>query len=422
MTVNQLRLRLSQITHWPSSARRLRELRKQNLAPVSTLAADYITLWGGVWLIANDLVLGNAVGNLLLQVTPELSERLKGFLQLHLDQSVDEVLRWLTTWPLGLKLNTELSLFFGDLYSGLNAFFHDAGTRHLLQHLRAILQLHAYATRFGGLTMGISLLCDLLTLCTLHLTLFHYIARWLYTSFLYLLGALFHLFRGKKRNPLRRGRIDAATYEPDQMLLGTILFTLLAFLFPTVFTYHLTFAAARLGLVVLQAALSTSAALLNHVPLFALMLRLKDPARLPGGVSLQLIGSPRLPSAQRREPIRSPIAQGARPVRTPDGHGNCQSDPLSHYQEATQARDARITAVVTGGEIGVSAAPSRRSHHHVRAAPGDGDSSIAITHYELRGMPLGLAALFDGYARHLTDVRRLPVLLGRIFTGEPVRL
>lgn len=34
-------------------------------------------------------------------------------------------------------------------------------------------------------------------------------------------------------------------YEVDQLLLGTILFTLAAFLFPTVLAYYLAFAAVR---------------------------------------------------------------------------------------------------------------------------------------------------------------------------------
>lgn len=49
-------------------------------------------------------------------------------------------------------------------------------------------------------------------------------------------------FTGKKYNLLRK-RVEPAVYEVDQLLLGTILFTLAAFLFPTVLFYYLTFAA-----------------------------------------------------------------------------------------------------------------------------------------------------------------------------------
>lgn len=49
---------------------------------------------------------------------------------------------------------------------------------------------------------------------------------------------------GKKRNMLRN-RIDACDYDLDQLLLGTCLFTLLTFLFPTVLIYYITFALVR---------------------------------------------------------------------------------------------------------------------------------------------------------------------------------
>lgn len=53
--------------------------------------------------------------------------------------------------------------------------------------------------------------------------------------------ALFLHIPGKKRNTLRH-RIDSCDYDLDQLLLGTILFTLLTFLFPTIVVYYLTFA------------------------------------------------------------------------------------------------------------------------------------------------------------------------------------
>ncbi|KAG9100297.1 phosphatidylinositol N-acetylglucosaminyltransferase subunit gpi1 [Ceratobasidium sp. 370] len=77
----------------------------------------------------------------------------------------------------------------------------------------------------------------------------------------------------------------------DQLLLGTILFTLVAFLLPTVTVYYLLFtleAQTRLAIIGVQASLETMLAFLNHFPLFALMLRVKDPARLPGGIELHL--------------------------------------------------------------------------------------------------------------------------------------
>lgn len=46
---------------------------------------------------------------------------------------------------------------------------------------------------------------------------------------------------GKRYNVLRN-RIDPWDYDVDQLLFGTILFTLVAFLFPTILAYYTLFA------------------------------------------------------------------------------------------------------------------------------------------------------------------------------------
>jgi len=47
---------------------------------------------------------------------------------------------------------------------------------------------------------------------------------------------------GKKRNVLR-DRVEPSDYSLDQLLVGSLLFTLAVFLFPTVLAYYLVFAA-----------------------------------------------------------------------------------------------------------------------------------------------------------------------------------
>jgi N-acetylglucosaminyl transferase component (Gpi1) len=54
------------------------------------------------------------------------------------------------------------------------------------------------------------------------------------------LSSLWHLFRGKKQNVLRL-RVDTHAYDYQQLLLGTLLFTVLVYLFPTVAVYYMFF-------------------------------------------------------------------------------------------------------------------------------------------------------------------------------------
>lgn len=152
-----------------------------------------------------------------------------------------------------------------------------AGFGSVLPHVVYLIGVSGFA----GATMPISLCSDLLSALTVHVYCFYVAAARLYDWQLTTLISLFHLFRGKKRNVLRN-RIDSCDYELDQLLLGTILFTLLFFLLPTVAVFYLAFAFARMLIISLKAALDTALACLNHFPLFALMLRLKEPRRLPG--------------------------------------------------------------------------------------------------------------------------------------------
>ena len=129
--------------------------------------------------------------------------------------------------------------------------------------------------------MPIALASDLISLLTVHVYCFYMASARIYHWQLQTITSLFHLFRGKKHNVLRN-RIDSCDYDLDQLLLGTILFTLLVFLLPTVVVFYLTFAMSRMAIISLKAVLDTWLACLNHFPLFALMLRIKDSRRLPG--------------------------------------------------------------------------------------------------------------------------------------------
>jgi len=199
--------------------------------------------------------------------------------------ALQRTISWLMDWPAGLKLNNELAAFLGDLF--LWVIDHWA---HCIEALRPMLPHLIWFigfSSFAGASMPIALFSDMLSILTLHIYSFYMasarIFNWQYTILL----SLFQLFRGKKHNVLRK-RIDSCDYDLDQLLLGTILFTLLFFLLPTVVVFYLTFACARMAIISLKAVLDTLLACLNHFPLFALMLRIKDSQRLPGGIRFEL--------------------------------------------------------------------------------------------------------------------------------------
>ncbi|KAK7018510.1 N-acetylglucosaminyl-phosphatidylinositol gpi1 [Favolaschia claudopus] len=277
-TIQQLDVRAKQadyLTH------EVAPLRQHDLTAIFVYSARYTNFFNTVWLILNDITIGVAFGSFLCENHVVLARMMNHGIKVFLIDWVQWVLHWLDSWPAGLKLNTELSHFYAHSFSDLVVVW-----GHVLEYGAPYLPGLLFG--FGvcsssGMTAAIALFSDLLALITLHIYVCYFVSRILYARLLRTGGSLWNLFRGKRFNVLRN-RTDNWEYDTDQLLFGTILFTLLAFLFPTVLAYYALFALLRLGVILVNAALDTQLAFMNHFPLFALMLRAKDPWRLPGGI------------------------------------------------------------------------------------------------------------------------------------------
>jgi hypothetical protein len=66
------------------------------------------------------------------------------------------------------------------------------------------------------------------------------------------------------------------------------------------YAYLTTVLQSRLCIILIHATLEGVLAFLNHFPLFSLMLRLKDPDRLPGGLAFSVMATAHLPILQLR--------------------------------------------------------------------------------------------------------------------------
>ncbi|KAF8634333.1 hypothetical protein AX15_000990 [Amanita polypyramis BW_CC] len=200
-------------------------------------------------------------------------------------QSIHDLLHWLDSWPAGLKLNTELSRFYAHSLALLShAFTHLV---HLVAHHFHLILVVVFLISHLGASFALAFLIDFVSFLTAHITLSYALSRMVYRRMILAARSLFNLFRGKRYNVLRH-RTDYWEYDMDQLLLGTILFTLLAFLSPTIFVYYALFAALRVAILLLFASVEILIAFLNHFPLFALVLRVKDPARIPGSIYFEL--------------------------------------------------------------------------------------------------------------------------------------
>jgi phosphatidylinositol glycan class Q protein len=115
-----------------------------------------------------------------------------------------------------------------------------------------------------GVTMALAMVCDLVCIFMAHVQLCYLVSVTVYGHLLRLAASLWNLFRGEafrdsimrasnntvqgRRHNVLRNRTDPWDYDVDQLLLGTILFTLVAYLFPTVLVYYILFATVSLSI------------------------------------------------------------------------------------------------------------------------------------------------------------------------------
>ena len=287
-TAQQVDIRLQQFCYWPTQYMTLHR-RRSDWESITNSHPEYIRFFNSLWLVANDIIIGIALGSYIIENAGFVATQMDALINTYSIDGLQRMITWLMDWPAGLKLNNELAKFLGDLFLWVIDYWDSCmrSLRPLLPHIIRLIGLSSFA----GASLPISMFSDLVSLLTIHIYSFYIASARIYNWQLTIIISLFHLFRGRKRNVLRH-RIDSCDYDLDQLLLGTILFTLLFFLLPTVAVFYATFAGARMAIIALKAGLDTWLACLNHFPLFALMLRAKDARRLPGGIRFKMVDMP----------------------------------------------------------------------------------------------------------------------------------
>lgn len=294
-TAQQIDLRLQQFCYFPIQyTRTMRKFKVESnninnkisslTLPVSQ-CPEYIRFYNTLWLIINDVTFGITLSAVLIENQQLLINFFKDVI---ISQILYKDLRAITNWlmnsPGGVKLNNELAIFFGELFSWVIEFWKIIIINPLvLNNLSLIVYILAVASTFGGVTLCMAMFSDFISIITFHIYCFYFSTAKIFNWLINILNSLFRLFCGKKINILRK-RIDSNDYELDQLLLGTLLFIVLIFLLPTVLAFYLTFTILRLGTLVLLINSELIMSFLNHFPIFLLLLRLKDYKRIPGGI------------------------------------------------------------------------------------------------------------------------------------------
>ncbi|GBG60263.1 hypothetical protein CBR_g4216 [Chara braunii] len=174
---------------------------------------------------------------------------------------------WLMGVPAGFKLNNELANCTGRVSLYLIHGWATLCSSLVVPVLPMILDVVAVAG-LSGLSVLLSLLGDLLALATCHMALLYGAMAVVYTPQLQAAGALWRMFRGQKRNPLRH-RVDSYECSVEQSLVGCLMFTPLLLLLPTTSIFYIFFTVTYGAVLAIRGGLRVVLALLRGFPFFA---------------------------------------------------------------------------------------------------------------------------------------------------------
>lgn len=114
-TAQQVDIRLQQFCYWPIQYLTLRK-RKSSWESITTNHPEYIRFYNSLWLVANDVIIGIALGSYIIENANFVASQVDTVFHAWSIEGLRRMIMWLMEWPGGLKLNTELAQFLGDLF------------------------------------------------------------------------------------------------------------------------------------------------------------------------------------------------------------------------------------------------------------------------------------------------------------------
>lgn len=261
-------------------------LRDEISPPVARMHSAQRACWAGTLVWALDVVLGRLVAQAMASALPQLADALTCVLAWIDGTAFLTLFYWLAHWPLGIKLNDELALFLSDVLGWMAQTYSHYVLRPCVSWIPTMLAVLLLGARWLGVTFLFAAAADLLRMATMHLRLMYVGLRAIFAFFARAASELFDVFRSRKRNPLQGGRLDRAEHDVDQLFVGTILFTLLVFLFPTVFLYYLACAVPFFLVQAMVLTLDVACEMDMAEPLALALRRSWDPAWAPSGVAI----------------------------------------------------------------------------------------------------------------------------------------
>lgn len=191
---------------------------------------------------------------------------------------LDEVISWLAAAPVGLKLNPSLGEFLGLFFKYHIYLF--KGYLAIISSFVPIVIKAITLTALCGVTSFLSYCVSFCVLLMLHVYCFYAYATNLYSIQLKALVSLGRLLAGVKWNPVRQ-RVDTLQARGDQLILGTLIFSTLLFLFPTTLVYYFVFSLVHVALILFRMSILSAVSFLRTFPFSELLsILLKQPSAI----------------------------------------------------------------------------------------------------------------------------------------------
>ncbi|KAH9539841.1 hypothetical protein CY35_15G078200 [Sphagnum magellanicum] len=272
------------------------------------LSWPFILLWGGngpeqanvgmahrcrqakhaTWTAAVvDMAMGAVAGVLVVRHQSWITH----FVQRMVRMLTNDILRtgciWLMGVPAGFKLNDELAARLGTLSLHVIQTWATVGVL-VRPALRICLPVLGLLAMLLGITVPAAILVDTILLGTIHIAILHQATASLYANQLRALAALWRLFRGSKRNPLR-GRQDTYDCSVEQLVAGSLMFTPLLLLLPTTSVFYTFFTLIYSVLSIIRLCLQYLILILQSFPYSQVVLWLFQPQMFPSGIWFQVV-------------------------------------------------------------------------------------------------------------------------------------
>nr|GMD22106.1 phosphatidylinositol N-acetylglucosaminyltransferase subunit GPI1 isoform X1 [Ipomoea batatas] len=239
--------------------------------------------------IVVDLLLGNLLSILLYS----RAEAACLFVLNSADGITNHILRtgcvWLMGNPAGFKLNAELAGLLGMV--SLNAIQIWSTLWLFLNFLLAyLMKMIAVSGSLFGLTTAAALTIDIISLATMHLSALHWLLSLIYSWQIQAISALWRLFRGRKWNPLRQ-RLDSYGYTVEQHVVGSLLFTPLLLILPTVSAFYIFFTILNATISLICIVIELGILVIHATPYTKVAVWLVRKKRFPSGIWFEIVSS-----------------------------------------------------------------------------------------------------------------------------------